>query len=76
MEYIWYIIAALGAGIGTGLAGLSAATVMVPMEVRENRRELEQVMDAAIDAVTQEADEQEAVMESPVLEKKHNQERS
>lgn len=22
MEYIWYIIAALGAGIGTGLAGL------------------------------------------------------
>ena len=31
MEYIWYIIAALGAGIGTGLAGLSAATIMVPM---------------------------------------------
>ena len=31
MEYIWYIIAALGAGIGTGLAGLSAATVMVPI---------------------------------------------
>ncbi len=30
-EYIWYIIAALGAGIGTGLAGLSAATVMVPI---------------------------------------------
>ncbi len=30
-EYIWYIIAALGAGIGTGLAGLSAATVMVPV---------------------------------------------
>ncbi len=29
MEWIWYIIAALGAGIGTGLAGLSAATVMV-----------------------------------------------
>ena len=25
MEYVWYIIAALGAGIGTGLAGLSAA---------------------------------------------------
>ena len=31
MEWIWYIIASLGAGIGTGLAGLSAATVMVPM---------------------------------------------
>ena len=31
MEYVWYIIAALGAGIGTGLAGLSAATVMVPV---------------------------------------------
>ncbi|MBE6128681.1 MAG: hypothetical protein E7185_05345 [Erysipelotrichaceae bacterium] len=31
MEYIWYIIAAIGAGIGTGLAGLSAATVMVPI---------------------------------------------
>ena len=31
MELIWYIIAALGAGIGTGLAGLSAATVMVPI---------------------------------------------
>ena len=31
MKYIWYIIAALGAGIGTGLAGLSAATVMVPI---------------------------------------------
>lgn len=31
MEYLWYIIAALGAGIGTGLAGLSAATVMVPI---------------------------------------------
>ena len=31
MEWIWYIIAALGAGIGTGLAGLSAAAVMVPM---------------------------------------------
>ncbi|MGN1003297.1 MAG: TSUP family transporter [Oscillospiraceae bacterium] len=33
MEYIWYIIAALGAGIGTGLAGLSAATVMVPIVI-------------------------------------------
>ena len=31
MEYVWYIIASLGAGIGTGLAGLSAATVMVPI---------------------------------------------
>ena len=31
MEYMWYILAALGAGIGTGLAGLSAATVMVPI---------------------------------------------
>lgn len=31
MEYLWYMIAALGAGIGTGLAGLSAATVMVPI---------------------------------------------
>ncbi len=31
VEYFWYIVAALGAGIGTGLAGLSAATVMVPI---------------------------------------------
>ena len=31
MELFWYIIAAHGAGIGTGLAGLSAATVMVPI---------------------------------------------
>ena len=31
MEYIWYVIAAVGAGVGTGLAGLSAATVMVPI---------------------------------------------
>ena len=31
MEWVWYILAALGAGVGTGLAGLSAATVMVPM---------------------------------------------
>lgn len=28
MEYFWFVLAALGAGIGTGLAGLSAATVM------------------------------------------------
>ena len=45
------------------------------MEVRENRRELEQVMDAAIDAVTQEADEQQLVTESPAQEKKRDQER-
>ncbi len=31
MEWFWYLIASLGAGIGTGLAGLSAATVTVPM---------------------------------------------
>lgn len=31
MEYIWLIIASVGAGVGTGLAGLSAATVMVPI---------------------------------------------
>lgn len=31
MEYFWYIVVAAGAGIGTGLAGLSAATVMVPI---------------------------------------------
>lgn len=31
MEYFWYIIASLLAGMGTGLAGLSAATVMVPI---------------------------------------------
>ena len=31
MEWFWYIIAALGAGVGTGLVGLSTATVMVPM---------------------------------------------
>ncbi len=31
MEWLWYIIASVGAGVGTGLAGLSAATVMVPM---------------------------------------------
>ncbi|MBQ4305250.1 MAG: sulfite exporter TauE/SafE family protein, partial [Lachnospiraceae bacterium] len=31
MEWFWIITAALGAGIGTGLAGLSAATVMVPI---------------------------------------------
>lgn len=30
-ELFWYIVASLGAGIGTGLAGLSAATVMVPI---------------------------------------------
>lgn len=31
MEYLWYILAAVAAGVGTGLAGLSAATVMVPV---------------------------------------------
>ncbi len=31
MEWVFYIIASLGAGVGTGLAGLSAATVMVPI---------------------------------------------
>lgn len=31
LEWIWFIVASMGAGIGTGLAGLSAATVMVPM---------------------------------------------
>ncbi|MGM9662569.1 MAG: TSUP family transporter [Oscillospiraceae bacterium] len=33
MEYIWCFIAALMAGVGTGLAGLSAATVMVPIMI-------------------------------------------
>ncbi|MGN0696973.1 MAG: sulfite exporter TauE/SafE family protein [Oscillospiraceae bacterium] len=33
MEYIWCFIAALLAGVGTGLAGLSAATVMVPIMI-------------------------------------------
>lgn len=31
MEYLWAFIASVLAGIGTGLAGLSAATVMVPI---------------------------------------------
>ena len=31
MEYFWYVTAALLAGVGTGLVGLSAATVMVPI---------------------------------------------
>ncbi len=31
MELLWYVLAAVGAGMGTGLAGLSAATVMVPI---------------------------------------------
>ena len=44
------------------------------IEVRENRRELEQVMDAAIEAVTQDHDQQPTA-ESPALEKKHDQER-
>lgn len=33
MEYFWLILAAIGAGVGTGLAGLSAATVMVPIMI-------------------------------------------
>ncbi|MGN0808086.1 MAG: TSUP family transporter [Candidatus Coproplasma sp.] len=33
MEYFWCFIAAVGAGVGTGLAGLSAATVMVPIMI-------------------------------------------
>ena len=35
MEWIWYIIASIGAGIDTGLAGLSIATVMVSMKYIE-----------------------------------------
>ena len=31
MEWLFYIFASLFAGIGTGLAGLSAATVMLPI---------------------------------------------
>ncbi len=31
MEYLWYFIASSLAGISTGLAGLSAATIMVPI---------------------------------------------
>ena len=31
MEVLWYVLAAALAGVGTGLAGLSAATVMVPI---------------------------------------------
>ena len=31
MEWVWYVISSIGAGVGTGLAGLSAATVMVPI---------------------------------------------
>ena len=43
------------------------------MEARENRRELEQVMDAAIEAVTQGADEQHPVQDAS--KQKHGQER-
>lgn len=43
------------------------------MEVRENRRELEQVMDAAIEAVTQKTDEQQPVQDAS--KQKHDQER-
>lgn len=31
IEYFWYILASVLAGVGTGLVGLSAATVMVPI---------------------------------------------
>lgn len=31
LEWLWYIVASIGAGVGTGLVGLSAATVMVPI---------------------------------------------
>ena len=31
MEWFWLVLASIGAGVGTGLAGLSAATVMVPV---------------------------------------------
>ena len=33
MEWFWYILASIGAGVGTGLAGISAATVMVPIMI-------------------------------------------
>ena len=42
------------------------------MEVRENRRELERIMDAAIDAMTQETDEQQPVQDAS--KQKHEQE--
>ncbi len=41
------------------------------MEVRENRRELEQVMDAVIEAVTQDADEHQPVQDAS--KQKHGQ---
>lgn len=31
MEYFWYILASVLAGVGTGLVGLSAATVTAPL---------------------------------------------
>ena len=31
IEYLWYTVAAVMAGVGTGLVGLSAATAMVPI---------------------------------------------
>ena len=45
------------------------------MEVRENRRELEQVMDAAIDSVTQETDELQPMPDRSSQEKNHDPER-
>lgn len=34
IEYLWLAIVAIGAGVGAGLAGLSAATVMVRSSLR------------------------------------------
>ena len=45
------------------------------MEAQENKRELEQIMDSAVEAVTQLADEQQPVAEAQDREQKHNQER-
>ena len=44
-------------------------------EAQEKRRELEQVMDAAIEAVTQETDAQQPVADRPAQEKQHDRER-
>ena len=38
MEPLWYIVAAPGTGIGTGLAGISAATVVFPAPIRDGIR--------------------------------------
>ena len=44
-------------------------------ETVENKRDLEQVMDAAVDAVTQDADTPPPVLEAPDRERRHLQER-